>query len=60
MPACRHIALLRGINVGGRNRVATADLRKVVLGLGYTDVATHARRVPRSARNVSAWRTLYR
>src|SRR6266487_3948114 len=36
-----HIALLRGINVGGRNRVAMADLRKVVLGLGYTDVATY-------------------
>ena len=35
-----HIALLRGINVGGRNRVAMADLREVVLGLGYTDVAT--------------------
>ena len=36
-----HIALLRGINVGSRNRVAMADLRKVVLGLGYTDVATY-------------------
>ena len=36
-----HIALLRGINVGGRNRVAMADLREVVLGLGYTDVATY-------------------
>jgi uncharacterized protein DUF1697 len=36
-----HIALLRGINVGGRNRVAMADLRTVELGLGYTDVATY-------------------
>jgi uncharacterized protein (DUF1697 family) len=36
-----HIALLRGINVGGRNRVAMADLRKVVLGLGHTEVATY-------------------
>ena len=26
-----HVALLRGINVGGRNKVAMADLRKVVL-----------------------------
>jgi uncharacterized protein (DUF1697 family) len=25
-----HVALLRGINVGGRNRVAMADLRQVV------------------------------
>lgn len=36
-----HIALLRGINVGGRNRVAMAGLCQVVLGLGYTDVATY-------------------
>jgi hypothetical protein len=31
-----HVAPLRGINVGGRNRVAMADLREVVLGLGHT------------------------
>lgn len=36
-----HIALLRGINVGGRNKVAMADLRAVVAGLGHTDVATY-------------------
>jgi uncharacterized protein (DUF1697 family) len=36
-----HIALLRGINVGGRNRVAMADLRAVVSRLGHTDVATY-------------------
>jgi uncharacterized protein (DUF1697 family) len=36
-----HVALLRGINVGGRNRVAKADLREVVLGLGHTEVATY-------------------
>jgi uncharacterized protein (DUF1697 family) len=36
-----HIALLRGINVGGRNMVAMADLREVVLGLGHTEVATY-------------------
>jgi uncharacterized protein (DUF1697 family) len=36
-----YIALLRGINVGGRNRVAMADLRKVVSSLGHTDVATY-------------------
>jgi hypothetical protein len=35
-----HVALLRGINVGGRNRVAMADLREVVLGRGHTEVAT--------------------
>ena len=36
-----HIALLRGINVGGRNKVAMADLRAVVAALGHTDVATY-------------------
>jgi uncharacterized protein (DUF1697 family) len=36
-----HVALLRGVNVGGRNKVAMADLREVVTGLGHTDVATY-------------------
>jgi uncharacterized protein (DUF1697 family) len=36
-----HVALLRGINVGGRNKVAMADLRKVVESLGHGDVATY-------------------
>lgn len=35
-----HIALLRGINVGKAKRVAMADLRKLVEGLGYGNVAT--------------------
>jgi len=36
-----HVALLRGINVGGRNRVSMADLRALVTSLAHTDVATH-------------------
>jgi uncharacterized protein (DUF1697 family) len=36
-----HIALLRGINLGGRNKVAMADLRAVVAGLGHGDVRTY-------------------
>ncbi len=36
-----HVALLRGINVGGRNKVAMADLREVVSSLGFADVATY-------------------
>jgi uncharacterized protein (DUF1697 family) len=36
-----HVALLRGINVGGHNKVAMADLREVVTSLGYTDVVTY-------------------
>lgn len=36
-----HVALLRGINVGGRNAVAMSDLRAVVSSLGHTDVTTY-------------------
>jgi uncharacterized protein (DUF1697 family) len=36
----RRVALLRGINVGKTKRIAMADLRALVEGLGYTDVAT--------------------
>lgn len=36
-----HVALLRGINLGGRNRVAMAELRAVVTSLAHTDVATY-------------------
>ena len=36
-----HIALLRGINVGGHNKVAMADLREVVTSLGHADVVTY-------------------
>jgi uncharacterized protein (DUF1697 family) len=35
-----HVALLRGINVGTAKRVAMADLRSLMGGLGYTDVRT--------------------
>jgi uncharacterized protein (DUF1697 family) len=37
----RYAALLRGINVGKHKRIAMADLRALVEGLGYTDVKTH-------------------
>jgi uncharacterized protein (DUF1697 family) len=36
-----HVALLRGINVGGKNKVAMADLREVVADLGHADVSTY-------------------
>jgi uncharacterized protein (DUF1697 family) len=36
-----HVALLRGINLGGHNKVAMADLRQVVASLGHADVATY-------------------
>jgi uncharacterized protein (DUF1697 family) len=37
----RNVALLRGINVGGKNKVAMADLRELFVGLGGTDVETY-------------------
>ena len=36
-----HVALLRGINLGGRNKVAMADLRALAADLGHTDVLTY-------------------
>jgi uncharacterized protein (DUF1697 family) len=36
-----HVALLRGINVGGHNKVPMAQLRELVAGLGHADVATY-------------------
>ena len=37
----RYLALLRGINVGGRSKVAMADLRDVATSLGHAAVATY-------------------
>ncbi|HYB47123.1 MAG TPA: DUF1697 domain-containing protein [Streptosporangiaceae bacterium] len=36
-----HVALLRGINVGGRNKIAMTELREVVTSLGHTGVTTY-------------------
>lgn len=36
-----HVALLRGINVGGNNTVPMARLRELCEGLGWADVATY-------------------
>jgi uncharacterized protein (DUF1697 family) len=35
-----YVALLRAVNVGGRNKVAMSPLRDMVAGLGFTDVST--------------------
>jgi uncharacterized protein (DUF1697 family) len=35
------VAMLRSINVGGRNRMAMADLRGLMSSLGFGDVATY-------------------
>ena len=38
MPA--YVALLRGVNIGSKTRIAMADLRALVEGLGYGNVKT--------------------
>lgn len=40
MPDTTYVALLRGINVGKAKRIAMADLKKLVEGLGYGNVRT--------------------
>ena len=35
------LVLLRGINVGGKNKVAMAELKKCLEGLGFRDVSTY-------------------
>lgn len=37
----RYVALLRGINVGGRARLPMAELRDLVVALGWTGVETY-------------------
>jgi uncharacterized protein (DUF1697 family) len=36
----RYVVLLRGINVGRNKRIAMADLKAMLAGLGYEDVVT--------------------
>lgn len=36
-----YIILLRGINVGGKNKVPMVDLKKCLTDLGYSDVSTY-------------------
>lgn len=41
IPVPTHVALLRGINVGGSGKLPMAELRAVLEGLGHHDVATY-------------------
>ena len=41
MANTQYVALLKGINVGRAKRIAMADLRELLAGLGYRDVVTH-------------------
>lgn len=36
-----YILLLRGINVGGKNKVSMSDLKKLLLGVGFEDVNSY-------------------
>ena len=37
----RHVLLLRGINLGARNRIAMAELRELLASAGFDDVQTY-------------------
>ena len=37
----RYVALLRGVNVGGKNRISMAELKQGFEALGFTEVRTH-------------------
>ncbi len=37
----RYIALLRGINISGKNKIAMAELKKEFSALGFADVSTY-------------------
>jgi uncharacterized protein (DUF1697 family) len=41
MARARHVALLRGINVGGKNLVPMAALREAFVDAGFEDVSTY-------------------
>lgn len=41
IPMTTYIALLRGINVGGNNKVSMSELRRVFESLGFSDVSTY-------------------
>ncbi len=36
----RYVALLRGINVGGKSKVSMEDLKKIFVSLGFLDIKT--------------------
>ncbi len=37
----RHIALLRGINISGKNKIPMVELKSCFIELGYIDVFTY-------------------
>ncbi len=37
----RYVTLLRGVNVGGNNKLPMSDLRKICFGLGWQNVRTY-------------------
>ncbi len=41
MGSARYVALLRGINVGGRNKISMADLRGIFEDAGFGNVSTY-------------------
>ena len=36
----KHIALLRAVNLGAHNKIGMADLKALLVGLGFADAQT--------------------
>lgn len=36
-----YVILMRGVNVGGKNRIKMAELKQYLLQLGFSDVITY-------------------
>ena len=37
----RYIALLRGVNISGKNKISMPELKSALMAKGYEDVRTH-------------------
>ncbi len=53
-----YVALLRGVNVGGKNKIAMAALRSMFEAAGHTDVATYIQSGNVVFRTASAGKTI--
>lgn len=37
----KYVLLLRGINVGGKNKISMAELKDIISNLGYTNIISY-------------------
>lgn len=49
----RYVALLRGINISGKNKIAMSELKAGFAELGYTAVSTYLNSGPMSRKSTN-------